>query len=279
MRDNILVTGGRGKTGSRLIKILSDKGISHNVAARVPEEENEIAFDWLNPEMAIKAFEGVTSAYIVAPTNTSEHGKIVIPILERAIDLGLRRIVLLSASAIEAGGPMMGQIHSWLINNAPEWTVLRPTWFMQNFSEQHHVKTINEESKIYSATGTGRVAFIDAQDIARVAADALLSTESWNRAVLLTGPHPLSYGDVAKKLSLALGRNVSHHNLSYSEFVRQLQKLGLDKNYSQILANMDINVANHLEEYVSEDTEQFTGQYPNSFDDFILREKPTWRLK
>lgn len=279
MRDHILVTGGRGKTGSRLVKILTDRGINHSVSARIPKNENEIAFDWLNPELAIKAFEGVTSAYIVAPTNTSEHGKIVIPVLEKAIDIGLKRIVLLSASAIEAGGPMMGEVHAWLIKYAPEWTVLRPTWFMQNFSEQHHVKTINDESKIYSATGTGRVAFIDAQDIARVAADALLSAESWNRELLLTGPNPLSYGDVAEKLSLALGKEVTHNNLTYSEFVLQLQKLGLDENYSQILANMDINVASNLEEYVTNDVEQSTGQYPNSFDDFILREKVSWKLK
>lgn len=124
------MTGGRGKTGSRLVKILSDKGINHSVAARAPKSKNEIAFDWLNPEVAIKAFEGVTSAYIVAPTDTSEHGKIIIPILEKAIDLGLTRIVLLSASAIEAGGPMMGEVHAWLIKYAPEWAVLRPTWFM-----------------------------------------------------------------------------------------------------------------------------------------------------
>lgn len=150
---------------------------------------------------------------------------------------------------------------------------------MQNFSEQHHVKTINDESKIYSATGTGRVGFIDAEDIARVAAEALLNKESWDQDVVITGPFPLSYSDVAEKLSIALGREIRHCNLSYTEFVEQLKQLGLDENYAQILANMDINVARHLEEYVSDDTERFTGHPPNCFDDFILRERATWKLR
>ncbi|HEV2604757.1 MAG TPA: ergot alkaloid biosynthesis protein, partial [Microvirga sp.] len=66
------------------------------------------------------------------------------------------------------GDPMMGEVHAWLATNAPEWAVLRPSWFMQNFSEGPHGRTIREESAIYSATDTGRVGFISADDIAEV---------------------------------------------------------------------------------------------------------------
>ncbi|KXG87025.1 hypothetical protein [Agrobacterium bohemicum] len=61
---------------------------------------------------------------------------------------------------------MMGQIHEYLADHVPEWTVLRPIWFLQNFSHQQHQITIRQENTIYSATGRGRIGFIEAADIA-----------------------------------------------------------------------------------------------------------------
>ena len=174
----ILVTGGTGTTGRLVVEGLRARGIMPDVGTRNPSRENEVLFDWQQPESARKAFDGVDAVYIVAPTNTSDHGAIVPPVLDIARSCGVRRFVLLSASSLKAGGPMMGQIHAYLTDKVPEWTVLRPTWFLQNFSHQQHQITIQQETAIYSATGSGRVGFIDASDIARAAVSALLEDKS-----------------------------------------------------------------------------------------------------
>ena len=87
---------------------------------------------------------------------------------------GVRRFVLLSSSLSGTRWPHDGgSFTPGLATNAADWAVLRPSWFMQNFSEGPHAKTIREEGVLYSATGTGRVGFIDAEDIAATAVAAL----------------------------------------------------------------------------------------------------------
>lgn len=108
-----------------------------------------------------------------------------------ALSSGVRRFVLLSASSLEAGGPMMGQVHAYLQSMAPEWAVLRPSWFMQNFSEQQRLATIRDEGAIYSATG----AEIYAQILAEMDADVARGSEDrvTDGVVSMTGRQPTTF--------------------------------------------------------------------------------------
>jgi ergot alkaloid biosynthesis protein len=273
----ILVTGGTGTTGRLVVEGLRARGIMPDVGTRNPSRENEVLFDWQQPESARKAFEGVDAIYIVAPTNTSDHGAVVPPVLDIARSCGVRRFVLLSASSLEAGGPMMGQIHTYLTDNVPEWTVLRPTWFLQNFSHQQHQITIRQENAIYSATGSGRVGFIDASDIARAAVSALLEDKSWNRDFILTGPETLSYADVASKLRGILGRTIRHVNLDVDQLAERHRASGLDEDYARTLASMDKWIEDGNEDRVTDGVFVLTKQAPNSADEFIRENRQRWQ--
>lgn len=277
MATDVLVIGGKGKTGRHVAAKLAARGIKYKITTRSPSAANERVFDWLQPEQTGAAFAGVSAVYIVAPTNSSDHGVIVPPVLKQAIEAGVQRFVLLSASSLEADGPMMGQVHAWLIENAPEWAVLRPTWFMQNFSEQQHLPTIRQEGDIYSATGAGRVGFIDAHDIAEVAVAALTANTPWNNDFILTGPESLSYSDVASMLCDALRRDVSHVNLTVEQLAERYQRQGMDTAYSQILAAMDEAIATGSEDKVTQHVEVLTGNRPTKFAEFVQRELKSWR--
>jgi len=276
MTNNVLVIGGKGKTGQFVVQKLAQRGICYHIGTRQPQGEHEIAFDWQQPQLAAAAFTDIQAVYIVAPTNTSDHGAIVLPLLATAREKGVRRFVLLSASSLAAGDPMMGQIHAWLAINAPEWAVLRPTWFMQNFSQQQHLATIKQENAIYTATASGKVGFIDAQDIANVAVAALCAEPAWNSDFILTGPQALSYSDVAAVLSQQLGRTIRHIPLSPAQLVTKLQATGLDKDYAQILARMDSQIALGSEDRVTEHVWQLSGCQPTSLSDFVQRESQCW---
>ncbi|WP_233137990.1 MULTISPECIES: NAD(P)H-binding protein [Agrobacterium] len=272
----ILVTGGTGTTGRLVVEGLRERGIIPEIGTRTPSRESEVLFDWQQPETARRAFDGVDAVYIVAPTNTSDHGAVVPPVLDIARSCGVRRFVLLSASSLEAGGPMMGQIHAYLTDNVPEWTVLRPTWFLQNFSHQQHQITIRQENAIYSATGSGRVGFIDATDIARAAVSTLLEDKSWNRYFILTGHETLSYADVASKLSSILGRNIRHVNLDVDQLAERYHAGGLDKDYAQTLASMDKWIEDGNEDRVTDCVFVLTRQAPKSADVFIRENHQRW---
>lgn len=264
MTAPILILGARGKTGQRLARHLMSAGHGVRLASRNPTGDLEVAFDWADYPKAVAAFDGIRTAYIVAPTDRNDHAEVMIPVLERALQSGVRRLVLLSAASVERGGPMMGAVHDWMADHAPEWAVLRPSWFMQNFAEPRHINTARENGAIYSATADGKVAFIDADDIARGAMAALTAPEAWNRDLVLTGPQSLTYADVADHLSQLLRIPVRHVNQSEDEMAQRLEGLGMPANYAEVLAAMDTEIANGSAETLTNEVERTTNVAPRS---------------
>ncbi len=277
MPKNILVTGGTGKTGSRVVKQLHAKGLTPCVGTRSPRNKDDLRFDWSDRSTFTDAFEGVRAVYLVAPTDTVDSLGAMRPGLEAALAAGVQRFVLLSASSLDEGGPMMGAVHAWLRSNAPEWAVLRPTWFMQNFSELHHRDPIRDESAIYTATEDGRVGFIDAGDIAACATALLVTPSVENTDYILTGPEAISYDVVAKALSSQLGRQIIHHPLAVEELAERHQSLGLPEEYAKTLAAMDGAIAGGSEDRVTNNVLKLTGSLPTSIDQFVQQNLDAWK--
>lgn len=234
-------------------------------------------FDWGDPATYDAALNGIGAIYLVAPSNAADPLDAMTPLLRRALQAGVRRYVLLSASALPEGGPMMGRVHAFLREEAPEWVVLRPSWFMQNFSEQQHLPTVRDEGAVYTATGDGRVPFIDADDIAAVGAAALLGETPLNRDLILTGPRALSYDEVASIIAAAAGRPVRHERLSEEGLTRRLVEHGMDPTYAAALAGMDAAIAGGSEDRVSDAVEAVTGRPPGSFEAFAADNRGAWR--
>ena len=277
MPRDILVTGARGKTGRRLAACLARAGLPTRLGSRTADRPGEILFDWTRPETFDSAFQGVRAIYLIAPTDRTDHAAVMPPAIDVALKAGVMRFVLLSASSLEAGGPMMGGVHAVLRAIAPEWCVLRPTWFMQNFSEQQHLPTIRAEGAIYSATGQGRVPFIDAEDIAAAAMGALTSEHAPNTDVILTGPALLSYDDVAHRLTHSLGRPIRHVDLNHGDFMARLKAQGFDETYAKALADMDNAISGGSEDRITDGVYRLAGRDPRSFDAFIAANADAWR--
>jgi ergot alkaloid biosynthesis protein len=275
MVGRVLITGGKGKTGRRVASRLTAAGIDVAIGTRTPTGPHDRRFDWADPSSA-SAFAGCDAVYLVAPTDRTDHLAVMQPLLQQAMGQGVRRFVLLSSSLLEPGGPMMGEVHAWLTENAPEWAVLRPSWFMQNFSEGPHAATIQEEGIIYSATGTGRVGFIDAEDIAAIAATCLTAATSLNSDVVLTGPEALSYDDIAAVLTSVLQRPIRHLSLDPAALIARFVAQGLPPDYATTLTRMDEEIAAGAEDCITPGVTQLTGLPPTSFRDFAQSVAKAW---
>jgi ergot alkaloid biosynthesis protein len=277
MSNLVLVTGGTGKTGRRLVSQLRKNGIPCRVASRgVAAAERACPFDWTQPGSWDRALEDVSSTYLVAPAIDGDPAPVMINFVKRALERGVSRFVLLSASLLPAGGPAMGQVHLWLQENAPEWTVLRPSWFMQNFSEGQHLASIRDEDRIYSAAENGRVPFVSADDIAATAMAALTHACFFNSDFVLTGNPPITYDEVAERISKAVGRAISHDRLSPDALAARYRSLGLSSLYAQTLAAMDTAIAAGMEDRVTGCVEQLTGRPPMAFDAFVEANATKW---
>lgn len=275
MIKKILVTGGKGKTGRRVAARLSSAVVEAVIGTRAPFGAQDARFDWSDITSAT-AFDGCDAAYLVAPTDRTDHLTVMQPMLEAAMARGVRRFVLLSSSLLEPGGPMMGEVHDWLATNAADWTVLRPSWFMQNFSEGPHATTIRAEGVLYSATGTGRVGFIDAEDIAATAVAALTTQTPLNRDFVLTGPDALGYEDTAAIISAVTGQAIRHFPLEPADLTARLMAQGLPRDYAEALTNLDSAIRLGAEDRTTDHVEHLSGQPPTAFRTFADRVRHAW---
>lgn len=279
MTRRFLVTGGTGTTGRRVANALDDQGMSVRVASRTPAPgTRQVRFDWTDPATHGPALTDTDGVYLVPPIGDAEPARLMVPFLERALEAGVRRFVLLSSSAIAEGDPGAGRIHRALRQLAPEWAVLRPSWFMQNFvTPGHlHVESIRATGEIVTATGRGRVAFVDAGDIAAVAVRALTDELPHNAAHLITGPRALTYDDVAEAVSKVSGREIRHRSVPVADFQERLAAAGIPEAFARVLAAMDDGIAQGAEDRVDPAVERITGRPARAFADFAAENAAAW---
>src|SRR4051812_9495778 len=131
--SEVLVLGATGTTGSRVVDFLRRRDVPVRPATRTPREAGQVRFDWADRDTHGPALRGTSAVYLVAPIGVVDPVPLVEPFLDEARRQGVRRVVLLSSSAVEEGAPALGELHHLVRTTVPEWTVLRPSWFMQNF--------------------------------------------------------------------------------------------------------------------------------------------------
>ncbi|MFD6563195.1 ergot alkaloid biosynthesis protein [Micromonospora profundi] len=264
----ILVIGGTGTTGRLVAAKLAATGHPARVASR-RAVAGGVHFDWYDRSTHAPALNDTTALYLIPPVGDADPAPIMLPFLDLARRTGVRRAVLLSASAIEAGTPGLGEVQSMLGGMIPEWAVLRPSWFMENFVGDHpHAASARERGEIVSATGDARAAFVDPGDIAEVAVRALTDPTPHNTEHIITGPERLSYADVAATLTDIGGRPVRHRAIDEDALAAYHEKHGLAPDYARLLARLDTAVAAGAEDRTTTTVADVTRRPPRSFRDF-----------
>ncbi|MFI9230257.1 NmrA family NAD(P)-binding protein [Streptomyces rimosus] len=280
----VLVIGASGTTGSRVVAQLAALGCEVRAASRrvAPQEVarratpqggiRPVRFDWYDPATYAEALRGADALYLVPPIGDPDPAAVMLPFLDRARTAGVRRVALLSSSAIPRGGPAVGRVHDALPGLFDEWAVLRPSWFMQNFTGDHlHARSIRTDGVIATATGDGRVGFVDADDIAAVAARALTDRTAPNTDLVLTGPEALSYDAVAAIVTQVTGRPVTHRRLGAQQ-LRDHLAADVPADFAALLADLDRSIAEGAEDRTTDTVERMTGRPPRSFARFAEAE-------
>ncbi|MBL1100980.1 NAD(P)H-binding protein [Streptomyces coffeae] len=271
----ILVIGATGTTGSRTAARLSAAGHRVKAASRratpLPGAE-PFRFDWYDPATFGNALTGADRVYLVPPVGDPDPAVVMLPFLRQARAAGVERAVLLSSSAIPEGGAAVGVVHQALPGLFEQWAVLRPSWFMQNFTGTHaHADSIREHGVILTAAGTGRVGFVDADDIAAVAVHALTHDDAPDTDLVLTGPEALNHDDIATIVAQVTGRPVAHHHLTHDAMRDRLAAV-IPLEFATMLAGMDRAIAEGAEDRTTDTVLRLTGRPPHSFRAVAERE-------
>ncbi|AXB42562.1 NAD(P)H-binding protein [Amycolatopsis albispora] len=251
----VLLLGGLGKTGRRIADRLEARGVPFRAASR----STPVRFDWDDESTWDTALAGTGAIYLVPPAEHLDTAAIG-PLLARA---GARRVVLLSARGADfAGEPVPERV---VRERSPEWTILRPSWFAQNFSEGVFAAGI-EAGELKLPTRDGRDAFIDAEDIADVAVAALTEDGHAGQAYDLSGPEAISFPDAVARIAEATGRPISFGYRTPAEFAATVPgELG------ELLGALLDGIAQGNGDYVSDGVRRALGREPRSFGDFVAR--------
>jgi uncharacterized protein YbjT (DUF2867 family) len=265
----VLVLGATGQTGAALVDQLRPRpGFTVRAASR--GAHGDVRFEWADPGTHDDALDGVQRVYLVAPVGDPNPRRLVAPFLQRAARHGVQRVVLLSSSAVDFGDPGLGEVAADVRDAVPEWEILRPSWFMQNFVGAHPIAAaIRATGAFATSTGTGRVPFIDAGDIARSAAALLVRDEPENAEHVLTGPAALSYDEAADILSAVSGTAVRHLAVGTDDYVDGLVAGGFDRDFAAFLAALDTLVRKGWAAAVTDTVQRLTGLPPRTFEQFL----------
>jgi uncharacterized protein YbjT (DUF2867 family) len=214
----ILVLGGTGTTGRRVAARLRAAGAVVRAASR----HGAVRFDWSDPDSWPAAVDGATGLYLMAP-----HGMPVEPaFVQTAVDRGVRRVVLLSSRGIEAmGDERLLTAERTVRESGAGWTILRPDWFNQNFDEGFFRPAVLA-GRLAVPVGQARQVFVDADDIAAVAATVLTEAGHDGRSYDLTGPEALSFGDAVEIIAKVSGRPVTFAG-DPDDYLAQQSALGM----------------------------------------------------
>lgn len=259
-----LVLGGNGKTGRRVAKKLQARGVRTRIASR----SADTPFDWNEQSTWDAALEGVSAAYITYAPDLAIPGATdaVRAWVEKAVAKGVQRLVLLSGRGEEEA-----QACERIVQEAGvEWTVIRASWFMQNFSEGEFLGMVLDGAITLPAADVPEP-FIDVNDIADVAVAALTEAGHAFEIYEVTGPCLLTFTGLAQEISRAAGREVRFIPVSKQAFAEAIAGSAAPDDIAWLLNYLFETVLDGRNAYLADGVQRALGREPADFADFARR--------
>lgn len=256
-----LIVGGTGKTGRRVAARLEARG--H--AVRIGSRSGTPVFDWTDRSTWGPALEGASAAYVTYYPDLliGEAADDIAEFSKEALDKGVARIVLLSGRG-EDGARKAEQA---LVNSGVDWTIVRASWFNQNFNESFLADAVRS-GVVALPVGDIVEPFLDADDIADVAVAALTDDRHTNQLYELTGPHSLTFTEVVTMIAQASGREVRFEPISMEAFVGGLRHEGVPEGYIALLVELFSQIFDGRNSRPTDGVYRALGREPRGFSDF-----------
>lgn len=280
----VFVYGGSGLVGGYLVKELQKKGHEVWAGSRKPEsQKNEPNLTWVHadskdPKKGLEILESVDVAFFLSPPGETNQYEILAPWIEKAKQVGLKKIVLMTAMGVEHAPPEapFRKTEILLENAGIPWNIIRPNWFMQNF-HTFWIAGIKQDGKIYFPGGNANTSFIDARDIASVASVLLTTNEFQNQAITITGKESIDHSNVAKHLTAVSGKNIEYVDVDPKVFESSLVAAGLSKDYAAFLVMIAGALREGFSSPILQTVKQITGKEPILFQKYAEDHANFWK--
>lgn len=271
------ITGATGSIGKELCRLLAEAKIPARAMCRREEQLEQfqilgleaVLADFENPDSLRNAMQDCEQMFLLTSPNPS-HTRIEKSMIDIAEKAGVKHIVRLSTADTNLSAKLSyakshAEIDLYLRSKKLDWTILRPTGFMQNFIESGYPIS---KGFLPHMMGNGQLSYIDLRDIALVAKQILIENNHRRATYYLTGPQSLTVKEVASLLADALGHEVKDLESSEARMREALNQTGLTDWDIDSLIEQFVTVAGGYEIDVTEEVERLTGNPARSFMQF-----------
>lgn len=259
----MLIVGGAGKTGGRVNALLERRAI----ATRPVSRSTSPSFDWSRPEGWAAALDGITRAYVTYQPDLAVAGAdaAIAELSSLAGRKGLERIVLLSGR----GEPGAQRAEAALQASGVPWTIVRASWFNQNFSEAYLLDSVLA-GEVALPAGAVPEPFIDADDIADVAVAALTDELHANKLYEVTGPRALTFAAAVDEIASGLRRPIRFVQITPEDFIVSLRAY-VPENIAQLLHELFTVVLDGRNTRVMHGVTEALGRPARDFSEYVRR--------
>jgi len=255
-----LVLGGTGKTGRRLAQRLTRR----HLPVRIGSRSAGLPFDWDQPSTWGPVFQDVEAAYTYVPDLVvSNPTDAIAGVVETALAAGTRRLVLLSGR----GEEQAEACEKILMSSGADWTILRASFFNQNFSESYLLDPILAGQVMLPAGDVGEP-FSDTDDIADVAATVLTEDGHVGAIYELTGPRALTFAEATATIAEATGRDIPYTRIPPEDFAAGLAADGVPPDIIDFLVDLFGTVLDGRNAGVGDGVEKVLGRPARAFADY-----------
>ena len=269
MKSNILVIGGTGKTGRRVVNILKNEQQNVFIGSR----SNNPAFDWNDPSTFSKVLKNMDRAYIVYTPDLAVPGakKAIETLTEVALKEGLEKVVLLSGK----GEKEAEACEDIVANSGLNYTIVRASWFNQNFSESVFLEPILA-GHVALPMADAEIPFVDAEDIAAVAAKALLDDSLNGQIITVTGPRKLTFREVVQTIAEAANKTINFQAITLDAYLEGMRNAGVPEDFIWLFGYLFREVLGNPENQdISHDIEKVLGRKATDFNEFAEKTAAT----
>jgi uncharacterized protein YbjT (DUF2867 family) len=264
----ILVIGGNGRTGKRIVQRLKEL----RIPVRVGSRSGDPSFDWTNRSTWAPALEGMKAVYISYQPDLAVEGATddIQFLAELAAKAGVQKLVLLSGRG-ETEALACEEI---IQRSGIDHTILRCSWFFQNFSESVFQEPL-QAGLLALPAGDMKEPFVDADDIAEVAVAAFTDAKHANRLYELTGPRLMTFKEITAEIAKATGRDIRFQDVSIEEYSKTLEGFGLPPDYVQFISYLFTEVFDGRNASLTNGVQQALNREASDFSSFVQKNIPS----
>lgn len=260
-RNPTLIVGGTGKTGRRVAAKLAARGVETRVASR----SGEARFDWNDRRTWRPVLDGVSAVYLTYSPDLAvpEAPPAIEGFARLAAEHGIQRLVLLSGRGeVEAQ-----RCERIALRTDPSWTIVRASWFDQNFSEGFFVDMLRD-GVLRLPAGPVREPFIDADDIADVVVASLTGTGHEGQIYEVTGPRLLTFAEAVEEIARATGRDLRYDQIPTDDYVGGMLAEGVPEQLVSLTQYLFETVLDGRNASTSDGVQRALGRAPRDFADY-----------